>query len=405
MRRTINKDFNKPAEETAQPVRRKRKRNNLRVMLRVMLVVVLLLCLYALMVNWKDIAPDRFVSWMQDVVNGTTGGSWPVDLTSESVTDMQEVGGNMVLLTDGATVYYNSSGGESLRRTYAYAKPLMRTADRYVLLMETGGKRFRLESRDEILFEPEEGLSNHIYTGAVSVKGDAALVTDSSQSHVSEVIVFSRKGNERYQWFSAEWLVMDVSFSKDGNSLAVVGCRANNGAMQSAVLVFDLRGREEAPAQYVSDNVLFTSVQYMSGGTVIAVGDSQARFVNPTGSLDVTVAHEEEELIGYAFSSSDVMLITRAYGSQDGGKATVFSSTGDIRTEVTFAGDFRDAAPLNKHFLLLTDARVYEVKNSGITGQDEVAADSLMTGAIDGKPLVMGLTSLSEVSFVKPPVE
>lgn len=402
MRRTMNTDFTKPAEETARPVRRKKRRNNLRLLLRVMLVVVLLLCLYALMVNWKDIAPDRFVSWVQDVVSGTTGGSWPVDLSSETAQDMQEVGGNMVLLTDGATVYYNSSGGESLRRTYAYAKPLMRTADRYVLLMETGGKRFRLESRDEVVFEPEEGLSNNIYTGAVSVKGDVALVTDSSQSHVSEVIVFSRKGNERYQWYSSEWLVMDASFSKDGNSLAVVGCRTQGGAMQSAVLVFDLRGREEAPVQYVSDNVLFTGVQYMSGGTVIAIGDSQARFVNPTGSLDVTVAHEEEELIGYTFSTGDVMLVTRAYGSQDGGKAAVYSSTGDLRAEVTFAGEFRDAASSNKNFLLLTDAFVHEVKYSGITGQAEVAADSLMTGAIDGKPLVLGLTSLSEVSFVKP---
>ncbi len=397
MRRTMNTDFNKPAEEDVRPARRKKRRNNLRLLLRVMLVAVLLLCMYALMVNWKDIAPDRFVAWTQDVVNGTTGGSWPVDLTNETVKDMQEVGGNMVLLTDGATVYYNGSGGESLRRTYAYAKPLMRSCERYILLMETGGKRCRLESRDDI--EQELTVANNIYTGAVSAKGDIAVVTDSSQSHVSEVVVYSRKGVERYQWYSSEWLVMDVSFSKDGNSLAVVGCRAQNGAMQSAILVFDLRGREETPVQYVSDNVLFTCVQYMNGGTVIAVGDNAARFVNPTGSLDVTVNTAEEELIGLAFGGNDVMLVTRLYGSHDGGVARIYSPTGDLRTEAAFSGQFRDAAPENKNFLVLTDQFVYEVRHAGIARQAEVAADSLMTGALDSKALVLGLTSLSEVTF------
>lgn len=397
MRRTINKNFNKPAEEEKRPVRRKKRRNNLRLLLRVMLVAVVLLCLYALMVNWKDIAPDRFVSWVQDVVSGTTGGSWPVTLNDGTVTDMQEVGGNMVLLADNATVYYNSSGGESVRRTYAYAKPLMKVTNRYVLLMETGGKRFRLETRDDI--ELETTVANNIYTGAVSAKGDVAVVTDSSQSHVSEVTVYSRKGNERYQWFSSEWLVMDASFSKDGNSLAVVGCRASGGAMQSAVLVFDLRGREETPVQYISDDVLFTNVQYMNSGTVVAVGDSRTRFVNPTGSLDVTVENTEEELIGFAFGSSDVVLVTRPYGSQDGGKAAVYSSTGDLRTEYAFAGEFRDAAPQNKTFLLLTDTYVYEIKHNGLARQAAVASDSLMTGAIDSKALVMGLTTLAEVIY------
>ncbi len=398
MRYTINKNFNRPAEEeTEQPRRRKKRRNSLRLMVRVVLVIGLILCVYALLVNWKDIAPDRFVSWVQDVVNGTAGGTWPVSMSGNTVTDMEEVGGNIVLLTDNATVYYNTSGGESVRRTYAYAKPLMKTNDRYVLLMETSGKRFRLETRTDV--ELEMAVTNNICTGAVSCKGDVAIVTDSSQSHVSEVVVYSRKGHQRYQWYSSEWLVMDVSFSKDGNSLAAVACRTQSGAMQSAIIVLDLRGREDTPKQYTGDNVLYTSVQYMNSGTVVAVGDRQARFVNPTGALDVVAEYTEQELIGFSFGANELALVTRPYGSQENGVVSYYSSSGDQRSSQEFDGVFLDIAPKNKTFLLLTEDAVTEVTASGLGRQGAVPSDSMMTGAIGNQPLVLGLTTLSEAAY------
>lgn len=400
MARSIRKDFRKPNDESADaaPARRaKKKRGGLRLLIRLMIVAAVLLCLYALAVNWQDIAPDRFVAWISDVVSGTTGGSFPVSLTGDTVTDMQEAGSNLVLLGDTDVVYYNSSGGESLRRTCAYAKPLMRVSDQYVLLLESGGKRFRLETRSDIRLDM--AVANTIYTGAVSKKGDVAVVTDSSQSYISEVTVYSRRGTQRYQWFSSEWLVMDVAFSNDGNSLAVVGCSAKDGAMQSAILSFDLRGREEQPKQYLGNGVLYSRVQYMNSGTVVALGDTQMRFVNPTGSLDVTVSHEEEELIGFAFGSSDTAVVTRPYGSQEGGTVTVYSVSGDVRSTHSFEGAFRDIAAANKDFLVLTDTYVYTVGHSGTVKQAAAQADSLMTAAIDGKALVLGLAALDEITF------
>ena len=398
MRYTINKNFNRPADEQSdRPRRRRRYNSNLRLLMRVLLVVALALCVYALFANWKDIAPDRFVSWVQDVVNGTAGGTWPASMSGMTVTDMEEVGGNMVLLSDNATVYYNSEGGESVRRTYAYAKPLMKVNDRYVLLMETGGKRFRLETRADI--ELEMAVSNNICTGTASCKGDVAIVTDSSQGHVSEVVVYSRKGNQRYQWYSSEWMVMDVAFSKDGNSLAAAACRTQGGALQSAILVLDLRGREETPKQYIGDHKLYVSVQYMNSGTVVAVGDHEARFVNPTGALDVTVPYDDRQLIGYSFGLNEVALVTRPYGSQANGTVAYYSSSGDERCAEEFEGVFLDIAPKNKSFLLLTEETVTEVNASGFGRQGAVPSDSTMTGAIGNQPLVLGLTMLSEATL------
>ncbi len=400
MGRKTRTDFLTPANEakdTRVKKTTKKKRVNMKIMLRFLIIVAVLLCLYAVATNWRYIAPDSFVSWVYDVIDGKTGGSWPVEMSGDNVSDMQEAGNNMVLLTDSATVYYNASGGESVRHTCAYADPLMRVNEGYVLLLEAGGTRYRLETRAGT--ESEMQLQNIIYTGAVSAKGDVAVVTDSLQSYVSEVTVYSRRGTQRYQWFSSEWLVMDVAFSRDGNELAVIGCRAADGAMESAILVFDLRGREEQPVQYIAQQTTYTRVHFTKSGTVVAVGDTQARFVNPTGSLDTVVSLENEELIGFAFADTDTMIVTRSYGSQETGTARIFSASGDCRTEHIFEGAFRDAAVMRGNFLLLTDRHVYDMTHSAVRNRAASQTDSLMVGSASGKPLVLGLTTLDVVQW------
>ncbi len=394
MSRRTYKDFSKPAEEgTTEKRRRKKKNSGWKLLVRFMILCVALLCLYAAVLNWKSIAPDSFVAWVDDLVDGTTGGSWPVSMTGDTVFGMEEAGANLVMVTDTAVKYYNSTGGESVKRTCAYASPMLRVTDKYVLLLETGGNRYRLETRSQI--EKEQTVTGKIYTGAVSAKGDVAIVTDSSHSHVSEVTVYARSGDQRYQWLSAEWLVMDVSFSRDGNTLAVVGCRAQNGAMQSAILVFDLRGKEEQPVQYIADGVLYSRVQYMRSGTVAAIGDAQMRFVNPTGTLDTAVSYADVELIGFAFGSNELALVTRPYGSQDGGTATIYSASGDVRATQEFEGEFRDVAVRNNGFLVLSDEYLYDIDNQGLHDRAPVSADCLMAGAVEGKALVLGLTQLA----------
>ena len=77
MSRRTYKDFTKPApkEERAERRREKKKNSSLKLLGRFLLVCVALLCAYALVMNWKIIAPDSFVAWVDDVIDGTTGGS------------------------------------------------------------------------------------------------------------------------------------------------------------------------------------------------------------------------------------------------------------------------------------------------------------------------------------------
>jgi len=400
MRGRIRKNFRRPADpdQENQPVKRsKKRRGGLRLIVRLSIVAAILLAVFALLANWKELSPDSFVAWVEDVLGGTTGGSWPVSLTGDNVSDMEEVGGNLVLMTDTASVYYNKSGGESLRRTCSYAKPLLRTAGRYAVVLETGGKRYRLETRSDI--ELEKTIDGKIVTGTVSKKGDVAVVTETTQSHLSSVIVFSKEGTQRYQWSTSEWLAMDVSFSADGNSLSVVGCRARNGEMQSTLLVFDIRHQDAQPRQYTADGTLYARVKYMDNGSVVAVGNTHVRFVNPTGELDKIVENTGMEIVGYTFGDNSAACAMRPYGSQENGTLYIYSSNGDEQFKQAYEGEFRDVCVSEGNYLMLTNRFAYEMSANALVHKKAVEVDSLMIGAIDGKPLYLGLTALKELTW------
>lgn len=399
MRHRIQKNYLRPADDeehaSASRKRTKKRGGGLRMLVRVMLVLVALAAFIALMINWKDLAPDSFVAWVEDVVGGTTGGTYPVSITGDNVVDMQEVGGNLVMLTDTATVYYNEHGGESVRRTCSFARPLLRVNDKYVLLLETGGYRFRLETRSDV--ELEHTLSGKIVTGAVSAKGDTAVVLEATQSHLSEVLVFSAKGKERYQWLSSDWTALDCAFSADGNSLAVTACKTQSGSMQSTVLVFDLRSADTQPKQYLADSTLYTSVSYTDSGTVVAIGDTHCRFVNPTGSLDARFDISGSKLAGITFGDNLIAVATSTYGTQNAYTVHIFSASGDLRASHTVEGDFRDLSTIGDRVLALTDQYIYELDGTAVAHQQEVEADSLMTGTVVGHVVVLGLTELNEI--------
>ncbi len=398
MSRRMIKDFSQPAPEEEIPEIRPRKmrRHWPRVLAVLVIVSAVIMALCLLIANWDRIASVSFLSWIDNLMSASAQGSWPVSVDGEDVRAISPIGNNAVVLTDTASIYYNESGGETLRRTHAFSKPILDTAGRYVLIAEQGGNRYRLETRFDIISELTS--VNTIYNVAVSEKGDIALITDSSQSHVSEVTVFSKKGEQHYQWLSSEWLVMDVCFSSDGNRLAAVSCRSTNGAMESAIMIFDLHGDQEQPVTYIDREMLYAKVNVFNNGMVTAIGDRSVRVVNPSGSLDQTISYNGEELIGFALNNG-VAVVTRSRGSQDGGRLIMLSTSGDIRLDQTFEGEFRDISSFNSGYLVLTEREIAEWNEKGVKRSAAVESDALMTQAVGNTALVLGLTQLSAVAW------
>jgi len=239
-----------------------------------------------------------------------------------------------------------------------------------------------------------------ILGAAVSADGQVALATESSQSYRSEVLVFDRKGKELFHWFSVDLTVLDVTFRPRQKQIAVLGLSASGGEMRSTVHLFSWGGKETgATHTYSATGPMMTSLQFFDNGRLGVIGDTAVWVYDPTKNETTAVAFEESLLLGYAFSPDGISIVTRDYGEGGGGVLQQFSATGEEVGTFSFESDYRHVAAADGGFYLLTEGMLYLVNKGAAAKQKEVLTDSLMVTEMHGKPLVLGLSTLTRIAW------
>ena len=400
MPKTTERPVDSTEESTqlkAVPHRRKRKRV-LRVFVRLLLVALLGVSGFFIWKNWDTLSPENVLVWINEqFAGGQKGDGFPVTTTGDTVVAMVPVNNNLTLLTDTSLLMYNTSGGEVVRRPHSFAQPLLKAAGDYVLVMESGGTRLSLEKRSSTVLS--HTVTEAIVTAAVAENGYFAVVTGASQSYVSQVAVYDKKGTEIYRWKSSEWMVADVALQADGKAMAVVGISARDGNLQSALLTFKLDKSAEQPLCFSEQGLLLFAVSYLPSGGIAAVGDTAGWIVASAEGQPVKYAYAERKLLGYAVGYAGLGLVLQAYGSSAGGELIVLDSSGQPQPAIPFASPYRDLCAYKDGFFLLTDRHLLAVNNNSLKGTLDIPPDGRLVAALGDKAIVLGLTTLNEYTF------
>lgn len=385
-----------PTEEkqSASPAKRKRKKKNiLRLALRMLLVVAALALVVVLIYNWKSLAPEAMVEWIETVFTGRgNGDGFPLSIDGESVLDMTQVKRQTALLAEHSLVFLSDSAGEFRRCSYSFTNPIMSTADKYVLLLDRGGTQYQLETRFETVCAG--ALSGgSILTGCIDEEGTFAVAMQaSSQDYLSTVVLMDRTGKQIFLWKSPKWMVTDVAL-RDGR-LAVSGICASEGALSSAVILFDYLNDPNNPVIRQQGDTMFSRIFLSEQQTVSVVTDQAVQCYDFNGNLrgrfdfgglEWTAAAQCGDMLGIVLSSS---------GFPDGGYVVVLDDSASPTLRTDFQGAFRSLKSKVDGFWLLTDLSVYPVTKTALQQGIAVPADSRLACDFNGSPLVLGLSEL-----------
>ena len=412
-----------PDEEGAEPspVRevsrksRRRRRRVLRVISRLIILAALALAVYLVWQNWDKLSPANLIVWIEDTFSGKgQNGSFPVELSGGTVVGMEEMDGNLAVLTDTEFRMYRENGAELLRRTLGYSNAQLCTAGEYALIAELGGSRFRLETRAETVLNVTNDnqavdennkvaqildvpLGNNILAADVDENGRMAFVTAASQSFLSEVVVYSKKGQQLFRAEDTEMMAVDVALSPDGTQVAVVGVSAEGGAVTSTLKVYDLNAPDQAPWEHTESETMLLGVDYFAGGTVAAVGDNAVWVAKPNGALFEKQEYDDRQLAGFAIGEDCAALVLQKYGSSDGGELMMVLPTGDVSFTQTFDEAFRQVAPADNGVLLLVAGKLYQTDLKGLGTPVEVQQDCQRVEKIGNTLVTLGLAELRRV--------
>lgn len=376
------------AEQKRIMRRRKARRRALGRLIALVLFVALLVVVWQ---NWDVLAPDRLMSEFEMLVGSGTG-EYPVDMSGTGVRRLEKADQYGVVLTESHLIYLNHGGAEVARYTCAYSTPLMRTAGKYVLLAEQGGRRLLLTTRSNQVLELEAEWD--IINVALNSKGQIAVLTDGPQGYAVQVKVYNRKGEPQYVR-DRSVLATDVVLSADGKQLGLLSPEAVNGSLNTKMEVFSLKTTDaEAVCSYTAKNTLLYRLAYLQNGWLAAFGENGAVMLDTSDGLATVYSSEGMKVLGYATTGNHLALALRPYGTTTGGQIHVVGKDGEPLTTVEFDGEFRHLSGQDGSYALLTDAQLLKIGKNGLTATADTGADG-QQAVLDGEHgIVLGLNRL-----------
>jgi hypothetical protein len=302
-----------------------------------------------------------------------------------------------VVLTDSHLTYLSADGAEVSRYGCAYAEPLVRTADKYVLVAEQGARRLQLTTRNKIELEKE--VEYRIRSVALNQKGQMAVLTDGPQGYAVQLNVYNKTGRLLYTR-NRNHTVTQVALSEDDNQVALLSVEADNGNLNTTLDVFSLKTSDpEALCSYTVKDKLLYQVEYLSGGWVAAFSGSGAVMLDTADGLATLYAPEGMQVLGYAVAGDNLAVAVRPYGATSDGQIHVVNKDGDPLTQTDFTGAFRHLSGYKGTYALLTDSVVYKITKDGVSGTAATAADGRQVVLDDDKAVVLGLNRLTAHEF------
>ncbi len=207
----------------------------------------------------------------------TDVSAYPYQLDSSSNTKMYYQNDKLSVLTSVSCTVLNPKDASVIRSfNHGYSNPFMRNSGNYICTFDQGGRKLRLDSLREGVYEQEtEGA---VLTADVSASG-TVIYAERSEKEKSRLTVINRSLNKLLELNVNDGYIVNVAIDKSGKKCAYAAVNTDNGRLVTTVNTINAGDKKvRASFPYEGSNIL--DLSYCEGDLYI-VGDD---FVNTVTS-------------------------------------------------------------------------------------------------------------------------
>lgn len=198
--------------------------------------------------------------------------SFPVSLNGEVPQQLLTTGNSIVLRTTDEVIFFDSNGSTQHSFTHRYTNPVLKNDGNRLLTYDRGGYGYRIDSSSGLHYNGR--TESTLITGAISSRGSYALAVSETR-YAGSVIVHSRSNEEILRWYSASDQIVDLAFSNDGASLAIVCLGFENNGLVAKVYVLNVnQSTTEEKAVLTFEGAMPIAVDYKSDGSIHLLCDT-----------------------------------------------------------------------------------------------------------------------------------
>lgn len=293
--------------------------------------------------------------------NELSEGNFPLSISGGIDYQVGDLNGYLAILSDAYLYIYSTDGELYDERQHAYANAMLQTGNKKVLIYESGGNNFRVDSRRKKLYSRK--LDNTIIFARISESGNVAVIS-TSDTYVCKLTVFDEEGVEIYSRNCVE-RVIDMSFDSNGSKCILATADASEGELVSKLISVSFDSKNDI---WTSEpiNTLCLKTYYDKNG-IFVIGETKCAYYNDKGKQEMSYDYPST-LIDWDYSELGAALLFENEVKRRGYFTTI-SSEKKTPNEKSFSNSgvkcirFKD-----KNLLVMNKENIYKY---GFDGSEE----------------------------------
>lgn len=282
--------------------KRKRRRRQLLKFTVFLLLVLLGILAYVKFDDWFPSLGGNGGRFKSVKSNGISDENFPLSISGGIDYQVSELDGCLAILSDAYLYIYDQGGELYDERQHAYANAMMQTSDKNVLIYESGGSHFRVDSRRKNLYTKR--MDNTIIFARISDSGNVAVISN-ADTFACKLTVFDESGNEIYSRNCVERII-DVDFTSGGSGCVLATSYSSGGKLASKLISvsFDSEKDKWTSEEFGS---LCLKVHCEDEG-IFVIGQDRCAHYSSSGKKDMTYEYPST-LVDWDFSDKGTALL------------------------------------------------------------------------------------------------
>ncbi|MBQ3567181.1 MAG: hypothetical protein IJA12_08375 [Oscillospiraceae bacterium] len=305
--------------------RKKKRRRQLTKFTIFALIVTLGITAYVKVDDWfpkLEGIGSRFQSVKSN--NGDSAdGNFPLSVSGGIDYQVGNLNDYLAILSDAYLYIYDQDGDLYDERQHAYANAMMQTAEKKVLIYESGGNNFRVDSRRKNLYSKK--LDNTIVFARISESGSTAIITN-SDNYACKLLVFDDTGNQIYSRNCVE-RVVDIAFNESSTGCVLSTSDAQNGELVTKLISVDFNSEKDKWTSEAFSTMCLKTCYDENG--IFLIGDTKCAYYDSKGKQTLTYDYPST-LIDWDYSADGAALLFENETKRQSYFTTINSKTKEI---------------------------------------------------------------------------
>lgn len=177
---------------------------------------------------------------------------------------------------------YGSSGSEETSLEIQISNPLFNSADRFLAIAETNGKRLYVIENKDISWQTQ--VEGNILQVVINKNGYVAIVTEDTINK-AVIALYNPQGKQLFNAYLSSTRAVDVSISNDNKFLAIAEVDTSGTMVKSSIKVISVEKASSDPTNSVENTYqlendkLLTNIKYQDKNKLVCMYTDELRII------------------------------------------------------------------------------------------------------------------------------